>query len=153
MGEHRIRLNWSGGGAPFTYETYSRNHEIAFKQSEKLIVSGAAVYRGDDSKADPEDLLVAALSSCHMLSFLAICAKKRLLVESYQDEASGWLENTPSENGPGKLWITRVVLKPHVVFAPGTRPTSAEIEHIHHRAHDECFIASSVKTDVRVEPR
>ena len=154
MGEHRIRLEWKGGETPFTYETYPRNHEIAFKDgAESLVVSGAAAYRGDAGKADPEDLLVAALSSCHMLSFLAICAKKRLTLESYQDEATGWLENAPTENGPGKLWITRVTLKPYVVFSGPQKPTSAEIEHIHHLANEACFIANSVKTDVRVEPR
>ena len=148
MGEHRIRLNWSDGGMPFTYETYPRNHEIAFKDSETLTVSGAATYRGDGTKADPEDLLVAALSSCHMLSFLAICAKKKLGVKSYRDDAKGFLE----DNG-GKLWITRVILQPDVVFAAETRPTAAEIEHIHHLAHEACFIANSVKTQVLVEPR
>jgi organic hydroperoxide reductase OsmC/OhrA len=77
MAEHRIALTWQKGDTPFTYEAYSRNHEIAFKDgAERVIVSGAPAYRGDGSKADPEDLLVAALSSCHMLSFLAIAAKK-----------------------------------------------------------------------------
>jgi len=148
VGEHRIRLNWKGGDAPFTYETYPRNHQIAFKDTETLIVSGAAAYRGDAGKADPEDLLVAALSSCHMLSFLAICARRKLAVLSYEDDAKGFLENDG-----GKLWITRVILQPHVVFAPQTRPTSSEISQIHHMAHEACFIANSVRTDVRVEPR
>jgi organic hydroperoxide reductase OsmC/OhrA len=148
MGEHRIRLAWQHGDTPFTYETYSRNHEILFKDDERLVVSGAAVFRGDGSKADPEDMLVAALSSCHMLSFLAICARRKLAVESYEDDAKGWLEDEG-----GKLWITRVVLQPHVVFSPQTQPASAEISLIHHMAHEACFIANSVKTDVRVEPR
>ena len=132
------------GGVPFTPETYPRNHEITFKQSEKLIVSGAAIYHGDGSKADPEDLLVAALSSCHMLSFLAICAKKRITVEAYDDEATGWLENEG-----GKLWMTRVVLRPKI-RSDAAAETLAEI---HHLAHEACFIANSVKTQVLVEPR
>jgi organic hydroperoxide reductase OsmC/OhrA len=147
-GEHHIRLSWSDGGVPFTYETYPRSHEIAFKTSEMLTVSGAAAYRGDATKADPEDLLVAALSSCHMLSFLAICAKKKLGVKSYRDDAIGFLE----DDG-GVLWITRVILHPEVVFAMEPPPTAAEIAHIHHLSHEACFIANSVKTDVRVEPR
>jgi len=154
MSAHRIRLDWKGGSAPFTYESYSRNHEILFKDgAEALTVSAAAAYRGDSARADPEDLLVAALSSCHMLSFLAICAKKKLAVASYEDDAEGFLETASSESNPGKLWITRVILRPYVVFAGETAPTSAEIEHIHHLAHEACFIANSVKTDVRVEPR
>ncbi len=149
MSEHRIRLNWRGDGAPFTYESYSRNHEISFKDgAEAVILSAAPAYLGDGTKADPEDLLVASLSSCHMLSFLAICAKKKLAVASYEDDARGFLENDG-----GKLWITRVILQPHVVFSGESQPTSAEIENIHHLAHDACFIANSVKTDVHVQPR
>lgn len=154
MSGHRIRLDWKSGDAPFTYESYSRNHEILFKEGAgALTVSAAAAYRGDGTKADPEDLLVAALSSCHMLSFLAICAKKELAVESYRDDAEGFLETAASAGSPGKLWLTRVILRPHVVFSGGARPTSAEIEHMHHLAHQACFIANSVKTDVRVAPR
>jgi organic hydroperoxide reductase OsmC/OhrA len=81
MSGHRTRLDWNAGDAPFTYESYPRNHEILFKDgAETLTVSAAAAFRGDGTKADPEDLLVASLSSCHMLSFLAICAKKKLAV-------------------------------------------------------------------------
>ncbi|HEX3753608.1 MAG TPA: OsmC family protein [Rhizomicrobium sp.] len=149
MSEHRVRLAWSAGNGPFAYETYPRNHELFFKDdAEKLTVSAAAAYRGDRTKADPEDLLVAALSSCHMLSFLAICAHRKLGVESYEDDARGVLESDR-----GRSWITRVVLQPHVVFAPQTAPTSTELAEIHHLAHQACFIANSVKTDVRVEPR
>jgi organic hydroperoxide reductase OsmC/OhrA len=149
MSAHRIRLSWSAGDTPFTYETYGRNHRIAFKDgAETVTVSGAPAYRGDPARPDPEDMLVAALSSCHMLSFLAVCARKKLTVESYDDDAIGFLENDG-----GKSWITRVLLQPHVVFAAQGRPTSAEIAHIHHLAHEGCFIANSVKTEVRVEPR
>ncbi len=149
MSAHRIRLTWNGADAPFTYETYHREHEILFKDgAEALTVSAAPAYRGDGTKADPEDLLVASLSSCHMLSFLAICAKKKLVVQSYQDDAEGFLENDA-----GKLWITRVILRPYIVFSGDEKPTSAAVEHIHHLAHQACFIANSVKTDVRVEPR
>src|ERR1700754_790860 len=110
MAEHHVTLSWAKGDAPFTYEAYPRNHEIAFKDgAERLTVSGAPAYRGDGTKADPEDLLVAALSSCHMLSFLAICAKKRLTVRSYQDEAVAFLEQAGA-----KLWISRVILRPRV---------------------------------------
>jgi organic hydroperoxide reductase OsmC/OhrA len=147
MAEHRIALNWQKGDAPFTYEAYPRNHEIAFKNgAERLIVSGAPAYRGDAGKADPEDLLVAAMSSCHMLSFLAIAAKKKLTVISYQDDAVGFLENDG-----GKLWITHALLRPKVVFE--TDPGSEILAQMHHMAHQGCFIANSVKTDIQVEPR
>ena len=145
MTEHHIVLNWEKGDAPFTYDAYSRNHAIRFKNSqETVIVSAAPAYKGDGSKADPEDLLVAALSSCHMLSFLAIAAKKKLTVHSYQDEACGFLEN---DNG--KLWITRVILRPKVAIDADAET----LAHIHHLAHEACFIANSVKTQVSVEPQ
>ena len=145
MSEHRIALTWSGGATPFTYETYTRNHRIAFKKGVQVWDASASPdYKGDGSKPDPEDLLVAALSSCHMLSFLAIAAKKKLAVEFYEDEAVGFLENDG-----GKLGITRVILRPKVAI----QADAAILAEIHHLAHNACFIANSVKTDVSVEPR
>jgi organic hydroperoxide reductase OsmC/OhrA len=146
MAEHKIALEWQKGDVAFTYDTYSRNHEITFKDGVAKTFSAAAVYRGDATKGDPEDMFVAALSSCHMLSFLAIAARKRITVISYTDDASGWLENDG-----GKLWMTRVVLRPRIVFE--TAPDAASIDQMHHMAHEQCFIANSVKTDIRVEPQ
>ena len=145
MAEHRIKLSWEKGVAPFTYEAYPRNHTLSFKDGqESIIASASPPYRGDAGKADPEDMLVAALSSCHMLSFLAIAAKKKLTVQSYEDDAVGFLENDG-----GKLWMTRVILRPKVAIDTD----AATLAQIHHLAHEACFIASSVKTDVKVEPR
>jgi organic hydroperoxide reductase OsmC/OhrA len=146
MAEHKIQLEWIKGDVAFTYDTYSRNHQITFKDGVAKTFSAAAVYRGDPTKGDPEDMFVAALSSCHMLSFLAIAARKRITVLSYDDDASGWLENEG-----GKLWMTRVVLRPRIVFE--TPPDAATVDQMHHMAHEQCFIANSVKTDVTVEPR
>jgi organic hydroperoxide reductase OsmC/OhrA len=145
MSEHRIALSWSKGDAPFTYDAYPRNHQIAFKDgAQSWTASSSPTYRGDGSKPDPEDLLVAALSSCHMLSFLAVAAKKKLIVESYQDDAVGFLENDG-----GKLWIAKVILRPKVAI----NADAATLADLHHLAHQACFIANSVKTDVVVEPR
>ena len=118
---------------------------LSFKDGqESIIASASPPYRGDAGKADPEDMLVAALSSCHMLSFLAIAAKKKLTVQSYEDDAVGFLENDG-----GKLWMTRVILRPKVAIDTD----AATLAQIHHLAHEACFIANSVKTDVKVEPR
>lgn len=144
MGEHRITLTWTDGGKPFTYESYPREHSITYKAGQQVITSAAPAYRGDGIHADPEDLLVAALSSCHMLSFLAIAAKKRLTVKSYEDDAVGFLENDK-----GTLWVTRVILRPKVICDID----AATLEQIHHMAHEQCFIANSVKTQVLVEPQ
>src|ERR1700719_2210245 len=110
MAEHKISLTWSRGEAPFTYNDYPRNHDIVFKNGAPVTFSASPAYRGDPGKGDPEDLLLAALSSCHMLSFLAIAAKKKIIVDSYQDEAVGFLENEG-----GKWWLARVILRPKVV--------------------------------------
>jgi organic hydroperoxide reductase OsmC/OhrA len=144
MAEHRIRLTWTDGGKPFAYESYPREHEIVFKDGQdRLTASASPAYKGDGKHGDPEDLLVAALSSCHMLSFLAICTKKKITVQSYEDDAVGFLENEG-----GNLWITKVILRPKIVSSAD----AATLEQIHHLAHKACFIANSVKTQVTVEP-
>jgi organic hydroperoxide reductase OsmC/OhrA len=142
MAEHKITLAWTDGGKPFTYDSYPREHAVTFKTGQTMTVSAAPAYRGDGVHGDPEDLLVAALSSCHMLSFLAICTKKKVTVKSYRDDAVGYLENEG-----GKLWMTRVILRPKV----DCTADAATLEQIHHLAHEACFIANSVKTAVSVE--
>jgi organic hydroperoxide reductase OsmC/OhrA len=109
-----------------------------------MTFSAAPTYKGDASKGDPEDMLVAALSSCHMLSFLAIAAKKKIAIDSYEDDAVGFLDHDG-----GKLWMTRVILRPKVA----ANADAAQLSEIHHLAHQACFIANSVKTEIRVEPR
>ena len=94
---------------------------------------------------NPEELLVAALSSCHMLTFLAIAARKRLVVNNYEDDAVGVM----TKNEQGKLWVSSVVLHPRVAFAEPVNPS--QLAGIHEQAHHECFIANSVRTEVRVE--
>jgi len=144
MAEHRIELSWERGAVPFTYDAYPRNHAIAFKNGAPVIFSAASAYMGDASKGDPEDMLVASLSSCHMLSFLAIAAKKKVTVDSYQDDAVGFLENDS-----GKWWMARVILRPKV----NSDASPALLVEIHHLAHQACFIANSVKPQIDVEPR
>jgi organic hydroperoxide reductase OsmC/OhrA len=97
---------------------------------------------------DPEEAFVASLSSCHMLWFLSIAAKRKLLVDSYADDAEGLM----AKNADGKLAITRVTLRPKVIFS-GSPPTGAEIAEMHHAAHASCFIANSVKSEIVCEPR
>jgi organic hydroperoxide reductase OsmC/OhrA len=145
MAEHHIHLAWDKGDAPFTYNDYPRNHALSFKNGQETVIASAApAYKGDATKADPEDLLVASLSSCHMLSFLAIANKKKVTVTAYEDDAVGFLEN---DNGT--LWIARVILRPKVTCDAD----AGTLAQIHHLAHEACFIANSVKTDVRIEPR
>lgn len=148
MSEHRAHVGWKRGGASFTYETYPRDHVWRFEGGVEIPASSAPAYLGNPDRVDPEAGLVATLSSCHMLTFLAIAARKRLVVETYTDDAVGVLE----KNEAGKLAVTRVVLRPRITFGEGVAPSKEELDRLHHAAHDNCFIANSVKTEVTVEP-
>jgi len=150
MTEHHAKVRWKRTSADFTYDTYNRAHEIAFKNGAiVLAASSAPEFKGEPDRANPEEAYVAALSSCHMLTFLAICARKRLTIDSYEDDAVGVLERAPS----GKLWMARVTLRPLVKFGTGTVVDAALLADLHHKSHENCFIANSVTTNVAVEPR
>lgn len=149
MSEHHATIRWRRTSHDFTYESYNRAHDMRFKHGEIVVpASSAPAFRGDADRVDPEEAYVASLSSCHMLTLLAICARKRLTVDEYEDDAVGYLEKDAS----GKLWVSRVTLKPRVTFGSGTIVDAATLDQIHHQSHEECFIARSVKTDVTVEP-
>ncbi|HKC51860.1 MAG TPA: OsmC family protein [Myxococcota bacterium] len=148
MSEHRARIHWARKGEAFTYESYARAHRWRFHGGAEVEASAAPEYRGDAALPNPEEALVAALSSCHMLTFLAIAARKRLTVESYEDDAVGHME----KNAEGKLAVTRVELRPRIVFSGERQPTPDEIAKLHESAHHGCFIANSVRTEVTVVP-
>ena len=151
MNEHPFTstLTWKRTTADFVYETYDRGHDVVFGSGARLPMSSAPAFKGDPTKVNPEEQLVAALSSCHMLTFLAIAARKRMIVDAYDDDALGFLEN----NAAGKLAVTRVILRPRVVFSGENIPAVDVVAHMHEQAHGGCFIANSVLTSVSVEPR
>lgn len=144
---HEARLVWSRGDRAFGYEQYSRAHEVRFGSGRTIPMSAALEFRGDPELPNPEELLVAALSSCHMLTFLAICARKSWVVDRYEDEAIGVLERPPG----ARMHVTKVILRPRITFAEGTSIDAPTLASLHHQAHEGCFIASSVKTEVVVE--
>jgi len=147
MSEHKITLEWKRETDSFSYESYNRDHVVIFEGGVRVPASAAPAYRGNASHVNPEEALVAALSSCHMLTFLAVPAKEQFVVERCCDDGEGFLE----KNQKGKLAITRVILRPRIVFGGPTAPTPEQITAFHERAHSECFIANSVTTDVTVE--
>lgn len=149
MSEYRVTVSWRRESSDFTYETYNRSHVWRVGKDTKIEASAAPEYRGDGERIDPEEALVASLSSCHMLTFLAIAARKHLSVDSYQDEAIGYME----KNEYKKLWVARVVLRPRIRFSDGVSVSREQLEQMHHYSHLECFIANSVKTEVVVEPQ
>ncbi|MCI1728843.1 MAG: OsmC family protein [Chiayiivirga sp.] len=147
MSEHRIALDWRRDGHASAHDTYSRAHTIRFSGGQALRNSSAPDYFGDAALANPEELLVAALSSCHMLTFLAVAAKRGFVVERYVDDAVGVLE----KNSDGKPAVTRVRLRPQVEFGGEKQPDATELDNLHHKAHQHCIVANSVKTEVEVE--
>ncbi len=150
MSEHHAAVRWKRTSADFVYDTYNRTHEISFNKGAIVVPASAApAFKGDIDRVDPEEAFVASLSSCHLLTFLALCARKRLVVDSYEDDAFGIME----KNSQGKLWVSRVTLRPRVRFANETSVDAAVLAEIHHKSHGECFIANSVKTIVSVEPQ
>lgn len=144
MAEHRATIQWSREGHSFDYLAYSRNHE--WRIAEQIVAASAApAFRGEASQVDPEEAFVAALASCHMLTFLAICSRKGIVVDAYEDSARGYLE----KNEQGKLVMTRVLLEPKISFAQEP-PSEQELDELHAQSHAECFLANSVRTSIEV---
>lgn len=148
MSEHRATIVWKRTSSDFTYDGYNRDHVWHIDGGVDVPASSAPEYRGTMDRVDPERALVAALSSCHMLTFLALAARKRLVVDSYEDPASGVM----TKNAKGKLYVSHCTLRPKIVWG-GPAPSAEEIEKMHHKAHEECFIANSVLTEITVEPQ
>src|ERR1041384_4489822 len=137
MSEHKVTLTWQRGDKPFEYQKYSRDHTWKFDGGHEMQATAAPVYLGNPKLVDPEEAFVASLSSCHMLTFLAIACKKKFMLDEYVDDAVGHME----KNDQGRLAITRVELHPKLKFSGDKQPTEQELEEMHHMAHDQCFIA------------
>ena len=153
MSEYFSTVLWRRDGAVFIDNQYSRAHKWLFDGGLEVAASSSphivpAPYSVPDN-VDPEEAFVAALSSCHMLFFLAIAAKRGWVVDEYRDEAVGVL----SKDADGRLAMTRVTLRPQVVFTGEKLPTREQMERVHHQSHEQCFIANSVKTEVVTEIR
>ncbi len=148
MSEHKVTTTWARTSVGFGYEEFNREHVWHFEGGQEVKASSAPDYLGKAECVDPEQAFVASLSSCHMLFVLAIASKKRLTVDRYTDDAVGFLE----KNADGKMAVTRVVLRPKIVFSGEKTPTPEEVEAIHEKAHAGCFIANSVKAEVTIRP-
>ena len=152
MSEYTAEVLWQRGDQDFLANTYSRRHSLHFDGGAEWAGSSSPhvvpLPFSDASAVDPEESFVASLSSCHMLWFLTMAVKRKFCVDRYFDAATGVME----KNAEGKVAMTVVTLRPEVTFSGANLPTREQIEHMHHRAHEECFIANSVKTDVRCKP-
>ncbi len=151
MTQFEATIAWVRGEQTFADNRYSRAHEWRFDGG--LTVPGSSSPHSvpqpmsDPAAVDPEEALVAAVSSCHMLFFLSIAAQRGFVVDSYLDTASGVMEN----NGEGKMAMTRITLSPTTRFSGERTPTPAELDAIHHAAHDKCYIANSIRADIIIK--
>ena len=149
MGEHTAHVSWQRDGATFTDLRYSRAHEWRFDGGARVDASASPSNVpqpfSDSAAVDPEEALVAATSSCHMLWFLSLAARQGFVVDAYADEVIGVIE----PNASGRLAFSRIVLHPIIQYA-GRAPSEAEAAALHEEAHGKCFIANSLRCEVVV---
>lgn len=150
---YTVKIKWEkGADDAFADNKYSREHTWTFDGG--TVVPGSSSPHvvplpfSSEAAVDPEEAFVASLSSCHMLWFLSIAAERKLVVESYEDNAEGLM----GKNAEGRVAMTKVTLRPKAKFSGDKPPTAPEIDALHHEAHDKCFIANSVRTIVTTEP-
>ena len=150
--EYKATVSWKRpDGEAFTDLKFSRGHQWSFDGGVTVPGSSSPLsvkvpYSRADA-VDPEEALVAALSSCHMLTFLYFAAKGGYVVDSYEDDAVGVM----TKNERGKLFVSKTTLRPRIAFAGAKQPSAAELDQLHHHAHEECYIANSVLTEVVIE--
>ncbi|KQY90001.1 OsmC family protein [Brevundimonas sp. Root1423] len=153
MGEYVATVAWSRDGQAFTDNKYSRRHEWRFDGGAVVTASSAPsivpLPMSDASAVDPEEALVASVSACHMLFFLGYAAKAGFVVDAYRDEAIGLM----GRDERGKIALLKVTLRPEIAFSGDVLPDEAALDDLHHRAHEDCFIANSIRGEVTVEPR
>jgi len=153
MSEHKATIRWKRADGNFLKGQYSREHTWSFDGGLTVPASSAPssvpVPYSNAAHVDPEEAFVASVSSCHMLTFVFLAYRHGFLVDSYLDEAVGVM----TKNEKGVPWVSSITLKPHIEFSGEKLPTPADLEQLHHAAHEQCFIANSVKSSVTVEAK
>lgn len=152
MSTYTAKISWKNGSPEsFTKNQYTRGHMWSFDGGIEVPASSSPhsvrVPFSVEAAVDPEEALVASASSCHMLTFLWIAATKGFLIDSYEDNAVGEM----TKGGDGKQWISKITLDPQIAWSGDKNPTSEEIAEMHHSAHEGCYIANSIKSEVMVK--
>lgn len=151
--EYHATVEWHRQGDVFVDSRYSRGHVWRFDGGVEVPASsapsGGPVPYSVAAAVDPEEALVAAVSSCHMLFFLSFAARQGFVIDRYLDEAIGSMARNDSD----KLYLSKITLNPDVTFQGSKQPSEHELDSIHHRAHEECYIANSVKAEIIVRPK
>ena len=150
MSEHKATIRWAHSRGDFLKGTYSREHTWTFDGGVTVPASPSPSVVPkpycNEANVEPEEAFVAAISSCHMLTYLFVASRAGFEVAGYQDDAVG----TMAKNERGVPWVSAVALHPRIVYRGEKRPSPADEEHLHHQAHEQCFIANSVKTVITV---
>ena len=151
MSEHKATISWKRTGPDFLRGKYSREHTWTFDGGVTVAASASpsvvpAPY-SNPAGVDPEEAYVASISSCHMLTYVYLAGREGFQVDSYHDEAAGVM----TKNEKGVPWVSLATLHPQIVYSGNKLPTAADEERLHHMAHEQCFIANSIKTEVKVE--
>lgn len=144
MSHHKAEVTWKRATPDFKYESYDRTHSIQYEGGIKIQASSAPEYAGNAKLVNPEEQLVGAISACHMLTFLAVACKSGFIIDDYVDQAVGTMEKGPD----GKIWVTKVELNPTVKFSGANIPDRQKQIELHEKAHRNCFVANSVKSEV-----
>lgn len=150
MSEHKATVRWERSGPDFLKGKYSREHTWTFDGGMTVQASPSPFNvpspYSNPAFIDPEEALVASISSCHMLTFLYLASKQGFQVDRYEDQAVGVM----TKNEHGVPWVSEVTLRPNIAHGGDKQPSPAEIDRLHHQAHEQCFIANSVKTQIIV---
>jgi organic hydroperoxide reductase OsmC/OhrA len=153
MSEHKATIRWQRASPDFLKGRYSREHTWTFDGGITISASASPSVVpapwSNPACVDPEEAYVASISSCHMLTFIYLAGRQGFQVDSYEDEAVGVM----SKNENGVSWISSVTLRPKIAYSGDKLPTPADQERLHHLAHEQCFIANSIKTQVTVTGR
>jgi organic hydroperoxide reductase OsmC/OhrA len=153
MSEHKATIQWRRTSPDFLKGRYSREHTWTFDGGAVIPASSSPSVvpqpYSNPANVDPEEAFVASISSCHMLTYVYLAGKQSFVVDSYEDAAVGVM----TKNEKGVPWISSVTLHPKIVYSGEKLPTRADEEHLHHLAHEQCFIANSVKTEIIVAPQ
>jgi len=152
VAEYKVIIRWALGKGEFLKGRFSREHTWTFDGGATVPASASPgvvpVPYSDPAAVDPEEAFVASIASCHMMTYLHVASRHGFVVERYEDEAVGVLR----KNERGAIWVAAVTLHPRIGYGGDTHPTAADEHRMHELAHEQCFIANSVKTEITVEP-
>lgn len=149
MSSYSIRLDWQRTTPDFDHKTFDRSHIWHLAGGQTVRGSAAPEFSGNPEMSNPEEALLASLSSCHMLTFLTVAALKRVVVDRYEDEPVAEL----GKNEKGKMVVSRLTLRPKVTFSGDTMPSAEALKEMHRKAKENCFIGNSLLSEVILEPR